>query len=387
MAPDERGRAAGATPDDKHDNDDAAHATPREPPPPSVLDLGGGQAWCIGTAADFRAAAAWLHRNYPEHSQDPPRGHTGPIYAMMIHHSRPASDFATLPNETLRDERLSIAARGHLAYLLSLPDGWNTTADAEANRARALRGKRGEGRAAMRAIYAELKNAGYIRYDRTQANGKWSTEIHVFDRPRTDVPRTDVPETRTSVPPAETPEPVDNPPDTFSQVAPTYASPGVGPPDVGSPVHRWAVHSYEDWVTEDGERTGVGDAVDDWGARGNHPREEQPIANSQASSRWTGNDGPDDQQIPLPVTHQGPATDRNARASEPNGLATRRDADVSQPEGKPGADAPCPNPPPAAPDATRRPSGWRSQQQIAADQAAESRASREAAERAAAVTP
>jgi hypothetical protein len=193
---------------------------------------------------------------------------------MRIHHSRLPSGFAKLPNETLRDERLSIAARGHLAYLLCLPDGWNTTADAEYKRARSLRGKRGEGREAMRRIYAELKETGYIQYVKTQDNGTWSTEIHVFDRPHTDVRLTDTPETRMSVPPAEMPEPVDNWPDEFSQVAPMYGSPGVGTPAVGEPVHRSAVHSYEDGTTEDGEDEScgrVGDGVDDWGVRGNHP--------------------------------------------------------------------------------------------------------------------
>src|SRR5689334_11157000 len=142
---------------------------------------------------------------------------------MRIHHSRPGTGFALIPNGTLRDERLSLAARGMLAYLLSLPDGWNTTADAESRRARQLRGRRGEGRDAMRRIYAELKEHCYVRYVRTQDNGTWSTELHVFDRPDTDVRLTGVPETRTSVRPAEMPETDEYGPDipaTFPQVAP-----------------------------------------------------------------------------------------------------------------------------------------------------------------------
>lgn len=81
MAPSERGGAAGATPDD---NDDARNATRNDPLPPGFLDLGGGTLFGVGNAADFRAAAAWLHRNYPEHSQDPPTGPTGPIFNMSI---------------------------------------------------------------------------------------------------------------------------------------------------------------------------------------------------------------------------------------------------------------------------------------------------------------
>ena len=193
---------------------------------------------------------------------------------MKIHHSNPGSAFVIIPNEAARDEQLSLAARGELVYLLSLPDGWNTTADAESRRARSLRGKRGEGRDAMRRIYVELKDAGYVYYDRQQDNGVFSTVIHIADRPRTeaewkastDVRLTDIPETRMSVPPAEIPEPPGEPPDVFSQVAPMYGSPGVGTPDVGTPVHRQAVRSYEDGTTEDWEYEGqsrVGDGVDD----------------------------------------------------------------------------------------------------------------------------
>jgi hypothetical protein len=47
---------------------------PNEPPPPGFIDLGNGELWGAGTEADFRAAAAWLHRNYPEYSADPPTG-------------------------------------------------------------------------------------------------------------------------------------------------------------------------------------------------------------------------------------------------------------------------------------------------------------------------
>ncbi|HEY7296049.1 MAG TPA: hypothetical protein VH916_13475, partial [Dehalococcoidia bacterium] len=93
---------------------------------------------------------------------------------MKIHHSRPGAGFTRIPNETLRDERLSMAARGHLAYLLSRPDDWATNADAEARRARTLRDKRGEGRRAMRAIYAELKQAGYLHSARVAGPlGQW----------------------------------------------------------------------------------------------------------------------------------------------------------------------------------------------------------------------
>lgn len=338
----------------------ASERTPHDPLPPGFLDLGDGTLFGGGTAADCRAAAAWLHRHYPGRSKDPATGHTGPIFAMLIHHSRLLGNFARLPNETLRDERLSIAARGHLAYLLSMPDGWNTTADAEAKRARSLRGKRGEGRDAMRRIYAELKAVGYIHYVKTQDNGTWSTEIYVFDRPRTDVRLTDIPETRMSVPPAETPEPAPEPvdncpdcPDEFSQVAPMYGSPGVGTPDVGTPVHRQAVHSYEDRTTEDEERMcAVDGEAGDLGGPGVAPRhnedhdqgqdQEQPNANSEDHRVHVG---PDETSLDAsqPVTGTTTGTPQTARdpaeSAPPQNLHPAESAALSEPAETAASDA------------------------------------------------
>jgi hypothetical protein len=162
---------------------------------------------------------------------------------VRIHRSNPAEDFTIIPNETLRDERLSIAARGHLAYLLSRPGDWKTSADDEAERARGLRSKRGEGREAMRRVYRELKDAGYMHLVRSaDASGRWSTETHVFDRPCTEVRLADAAKAVPRAAPAETESP---------QVAPTYGSPGVGSPAVGSTDRRFTRTSrtktdYED---------------------------------------------------------------------------------------------------------------------------------------------
>jgi len=266
---------------------------------------------------------------------------------VKIHHSRPANAFVVIPNDTARDERLSLAARGELAYLLSLPDGWNTTADAEAKRARTLRDKRGEGRDAMRRIYTELKEHGYIYYDRPQNNGVFSTVIHVADRPRTeaewkaltDVRAADIPKSRTSVPPAETLETVDNAPDTFSQVAPMYGSPGVGTPDVGSPVHRQAVHYYEDGTTEDGkgeQRAGELGAEQPAAGGQDQSQDQEPgalrlpqVANSQkpASSRLNDKPVADDERHSPSMDPDSTTDGSCARGGEPAAPARRCEFD------------------------------------------------------------
>src|SRR5688500_4818840 len=77
---------------------------------------------------------------------------------LRIRRSKPISGFTILPNDTLRDDRLSYAARGVLAELLSRPDKWETNADALSERARRNRGDIvGEGRRGMRAAFAELE--------------------------------------------------------------------------------------------------------------------------------------------------------------------------------------------------------------------------------------
>jgi hypothetical protein len=160
---------------------------------------------------------------------------------VKIHRSRPPSGFTIIPDETLRDDRLSYAARGVLAEILSRPDDWSTNADALWRRGRHERGKAAEGRNAMRSLFAELEKAGYMaRHRKRAARGRMITELHIFDAPVERGPDgtpvvlaaadfmagTDAhPSGRRS----EQAEP------ESPQVAPTYRRPGVGPPGVGRP--------------------------------------------------------------------------------------------------------------------------------------------------------
>lgn len=102
---------------------------------------------------------------------------------LIIHRSKPTGNFTILPNELLRDDRLSYCARAVLAELLSRPDGWETNADALSERARRHRdGSRGEGRRAMRAAFAELEEAGYmVRHKRKGEKGRFVTVLEVYD--------------------------------------------------------------------------------------------------------------------------------------------------------------------------------------------------------------
>lgn len=106
---------------------------------------------------------------------------------MIIHRSHPTSQYTIIPNATLRDARLSYEARGVLVELLSRPDDWSANADGLADAARAQRGEAGEGRRKVRAAFAALEAAGYLRRVRRRTQrGRMVTDIHVYDTPQAD---------------------------------------------------------------------------------------------------------------------------------------------------------------------------------------------------------
>jgi hypothetical protein len=103
---------------------------------------------------------------------------------VIVHRSHPEARFTIIPDETLRDPRLSYLARGLLGEILSRPDDWVTSADSIWHRARSERGGKGEGRDALRAAFAELAAAGYLHRERHRARrGRITTVLHVFDAP------------------------------------------------------------------------------------------------------------------------------------------------------------------------------------------------------------
>lgn len=138
-----------------------------------------------------------------------------------IHRAGVQADFALIPNATLRDRRLSYAARGVLAEILSRPDDWQTSAAAMA----ALASKIGEGRYGMAAIFRELKAAGYVVYELDRGEGgRFVTRVHFYDNPE------HVSAGRTGSRSAAGRSPAT--PDT---AAPAAASPAAAAPDTAAP--------------------------------------------------------------------------------------------------------------------------------------------------------
>jgi hypothetical protein len=96
--------------------------------------------------------------------------------------------WTSLPTKMLADDEISFRAAGILAYLLSRPDGWETDSK------RLARGKRREGRDAIRTALKELEARGYLHrvkvrrpagmtLDGRFVGGQITTEYFVSDHP------------------------------------------------------------------------------------------------------------------------------------------------------------------------------------------------------------
>jgi hypothetical protein len=84
--------------------------------------------------------------------------------------------FTQIPNEWLRDSRLTFKARGLLAMLLSHSEGWSlsTSAIAEQNQ---------EGKDAIRSAIAELQEFGYLSRSQVNDNGRFGEAVWVTQDP------------------------------------------------------------------------------------------------------------------------------------------------------------------------------------------------------------
>ena len=96
---------------------------------------------------------------------------------------RSSDGFTMIPNDTLRDERLSFKARGLLALVLSNRDDWEITAGT-------LGEKGKEGRDAIRGALNELKELGYAKFERLSLAGRFTcVRWTFFDTPKDGKPK------------------------------------------------------------------------------------------------------------------------------------------------------------------------------------------------------
>ena len=99
--------------------------------------------------------------------------------------------FTQIPNDWLRDGRLSLKARGLLALLMSHTPGWSVSI-------KSLIAQNMEGRDSLKAAVVELESFGYLERGQNRLEGKfsestWTTKSPWVEKPLTDKPLTDNP--------------------------------------------------------------------------------------------------------------------------------------------------------------------------------------------------
>lgn len=107
----------------------------------------------------------------------------------MIKRARRPSNFTIISNVGMNDERLSLKAKGLLAYLLTKPDNWQVSD-------RQLSTIGPDGRSAVQAALKELEEYKYlVRRKVRAADGTLHWESTIYDEPWPDFPATEKPAT------------------------------------------------------------------------------------------------------------------------------------------------------------------------------------------------
>lgn len=96
---------------------------------------------------------------------------------MIVRGSHRPDGWVAIPNATVRDTRLSLAAIGLLCHLLSHEPGWRVSADQVGRTF-------GMGRDRARNAMNELVEHGYALRTKTQTTtGQWVTATVIYDQP------------------------------------------------------------------------------------------------------------------------------------------------------------------------------------------------------------
>lgn len=96
-----------------------------------------------------------------------------------IKRKRAGDNFTILSNDFLRDEKLSLKAKGLLAYILSLPDDWKIYFEEVENH-------HSDGVRGVRSAWKNLEEQGYARTVKVKEKGRikeWAKEVADFKFP------------------------------------------------------------------------------------------------------------------------------------------------------------------------------------------------------------
>ena len=93
-------------------------------------------------------------------------------------------NYTTISNGVFKNEGISLKAKGLMGYLLSLPSDWDLSINGIVSVSK-------EGRTAIRNVFTELINAGYIERKQIRNKGKFvGYDYFVFEQPKLDKPIT-----------------------------------------------------------------------------------------------------------------------------------------------------------------------------------------------------
>lgn len=105
--------------------------------------------------------------------------------------------YATIPNELLNDDSISLKAKGMYAFIQSKPDDWDFSAERISKQLK-------EGMPSVKSALQELESNGYLLRKRFQNNkGYWEIEYFLFENPKVGNPMAE--NLMVGNPPAENP--------------------------------------------------------------------------------------------------------------------------------------------------------------------------------------
>jgi hypothetical protein len=100
--------------------------------------------------------------------------------------------FTQIPNDWLRDNRLTLKARGLMALLMSHREGWSLSINTLANQNQ-------EGKDAIRSAIHELEQCGYLYRTQVNEGGKFGESVWITQDPA-DYPMSENPTTENPTP-------------------------------------------------------------------------------------------------------------------------------------------------------------------------------------------
>ena len=100
---------------------------------------------------------------------------------MAVIRTKKIKDFTAMSNRHLRDERLSLKAKGLMSIMLSLPDEWNYSIHGLSKICQ-------EGVYSVRNAIKELESCGYVERHKINVNGKFDVEYLIYEVPKSEMP-------------------------------------------------------------------------------------------------------------------------------------------------------------------------------------------------------